>query len=70
VSNILPFALVNGGAVFIDETNIFLCFGGLGKGSVKCGILNIEKGKVEMVRNMMVEDLILNGMLYMLNIKG
>lgn len=51
-ANILPFACVQGGAVFLDETNVFIVFGGLGLGTKKVGILNIDKGRVNMVTDM------------------
>lgn len=52
-ANILPFACVQGGAVFLDETNVFIVFGGLGLGTKKVGILNIDKGRVSMVTDML-----------------
>lgn len=65
-ANILPFACVQGGAVFLDETNVFIVFGGLGKGTKKAGILNIDKGRVTMVSDMLFEDICKNGVLYKL----
>jgi len=51
--NILPFGCVQGGAVFLDETNVFIVFGGLGIGSKKVGILNIDKGRVNILTDML-----------------
>jgi len=52
-TNIFPFACVQGGAVFLDETNVFIVFGGLGIGTKKVGILNIDKGRVNMVADLL-----------------
>jgi len=63
---ILPIACEQAGAVFLDETNVFIVFGGLGVGTKKVGILNIDKGRVNMVSDLLYEDICKNGVLYKL----
>jgi len=68
-TNILPFASLCGGAVFLDEVNMFIVFGGLGLGSRKAGILNIDKGSVILVSEMVVEDVCPSGSLFKISDK-
>jgi len=40
----IPYQCWNSAAVALNEKEIFICIGGNGKGSDKCGIINIESG--------------------------